>query len=98
LAQWSSCWRKDCGSGVGTKAVGAKRSLTDFAWCTYSSELAVDKAYQRQGIGRELAIREREMAGNQTTIFGVTLPGGLEYWLKQGHKTAPTAHMLPRER
>jgi hypothetical protein len=22
LAQWSSCWRKDCGSGVGTKAVG----------------------------------------------------------------------------
>jgi GNAT superfamily N-acetyltransferase len=92
-AQIIMCARDEKG-----RLIGASRSLTDFAWCTYTSELAVDKAYQRQGVGRELAIRQREVAGNQTTIFGVALPGVLEWWLKQGHKAVPTAYMLPRER
>jgi GNAT superfamily N-acetyltransferase len=91
-AQIIMCARDEKG-----RLIGASRSLTDFAWCTYTSELAVDKAYQRQGVGRELAIREREMAGNQTTMFGVALPSVLEWWLKQGHKPVPTAYMLPRE-
>ena len=37
--------------------VGVSRALTDFAFCTYLSDLAVDEAHQRQGIGRELIRR-----------------------------------------
>ena len=33
------------------KLVGVSRALSDFAFCTYLSDLAVDEAYQRQGIG-----------------------------------------------
>ena len=36
------------------KLVGVSRSLTDFAFCTYLSDLAVDDKYQKQGIGKEL--------------------------------------------
>ena len=31
--------------------VGVARSVTDFTYCCYLSDLAVDVAYQRQGIG-----------------------------------------------
>ena len=36
------------------KLVGVSRSITDFGFCTYLSDLAVDEAYQKQGIGKEL--------------------------------------------
>ena len=34
------------------KLIGVARSVTDFAYCTYLSDLAVDKEYQKQGIGK----------------------------------------------
>ena len=48
--------------------IGVSRALTDFAYCTYLSELAVDEAYQRQGIGRELIRRTHEAAGLKTRV------------------------------
>src|SRR5690606_15734836 len=41
--------------------VGISRALTDYHWCTYLSDLAVDVAWQRRGIGREL-IRRTHLA------------------------------------
>ena len=41
--------------------VGVSRALTDFQFCTYLSDLAVDESYQRQGIGRRL-IQETHQA------------------------------------
>ncbi|OYY55678.1 MAG: GNAT family N-acetyltransferase, partial [Sulfurovum sp. 28-43-6] len=38
----------------GEKIVGLARSLTDFSYCCYLSDLAVDVAYQQQGIGKML--------------------------------------------
>ena len=37
--------------------VGVSRAISDFSYCTYLSDLAVDLAYQRRGIGRELVSR-----------------------------------------
>jgi Acetyltransferase (GNAT) family len=33
------------------KLIGIARSLTDFLFCTYLSDLAVNEAYQKMGIG-----------------------------------------------
>src|SRR6187402_3236986 len=44
--------------------VGIARSITDFVYCTYLSDLAVDVAYQKQGIGKEL-IRLTKLATPQ---------------------------------
>jgi GNAT superfamily N-acetyltransferase len=36
------------------KLIGVGRSLSDFAFCTYMSDLAVDETYQKKGIGKEI--------------------------------------------
>jgi ribosomal protein S18 acetylase RimI-like enzyme len=37
---------------AGQQLVGIARSITDFHYCCYLSDLAVDVAYQQQGIGK----------------------------------------------
>jgi ribosomal protein S18 acetylase RimI-like enzyme len=49
------------------KLVGFARSLTDFCWCCYLSDLAVDKACQGQGIGKRLIEETRTAAGGAIT-------------------------------
>jgi ribosomal protein S18 acetylase RimI-like enzyme len=49
------------------KLVGFARSLTDFCWCCYLSDLAVDKACQGQGIGKRLIEETRIAAGGAIT-------------------------------
>ena len=48
---------------VDGRLVGVSRAISDFAYCTYLSDLAVDEAYQGRGIGRELIRRTHEAAG-----------------------------------
>jgi len=43
-----------CSAWDGPTLVGVARSVTDFAYCCYLSDLAVDQVYQKKGIGREL--------------------------------------------
>ncbi len=65
---------------VGGKLVGVSRALTDFAFCTYLSDLAVDEAHQRRGIGRELIRRTHEAAGLHTTLILLAAPKAREYY------------------
>jgi GNAT superfamily N-acetyltransferase len=43
-----------CTAWDGERLVGVARSVTDWAYCCYLSDLAVDVNYQRRGIGAEL--------------------------------------------
>src|SRR4051812_10055599 len=54
---------------MGDRLVGVSRAITDFAFCTYLSDLAVEVEYQRRGIGRELVRRPHETAGLHTTLI-----------------------------
>ncbi len=63
----------------GQRLVGICRSLSDFAFCTYLADLAVDIDYQRQGIGKELMRRTR-IAGGQATIFLFSAPAAVDYY------------------
>ena len=54
--------------------VGVSRAITDFSYCTYLSDLAVDAMFQGQGIGRELIRRTHEAAGLQTTLVLLAAP------------------------
>jgi GNAT superfamily N-acetyltransferase len=47
------------------RLVGIARALTDFSYCCYLSDLAVDKDYQKRGIGKELINRIREIIGEE---------------------------------
>ena len=49
--------------------IGVARSITDFHYCTYLSDLAVDVSFQRRGIGRRLIDFTHEEAGKKTTLI-----------------------------
>ena len=70
----------------GDKLVGVSRSVSDFAYCTYLSDLAVDKAYQKQGIGKELIRLTKEAAPGATLIL-LSAPKALGYYPKIGMQT-----------
>ena len=44
----------------GDNLVGISRSLTDFCYCCYLSDLAVKKVYQKMGIGKKLVAVTKE--------------------------------------
>ena|SRR5688572_10805750 len=67
----------------GALLAGIARSLSDFSYCTYLSDLAVRLSHQRQGIGRELVRRTRELGGEATIIL-LAAPKAVEYYKRLG--------------
>lgn len=63
--------------------IGIARSLTDFLYCTYLSDLAVDVTYQKQGIGKEL-IRQTKLATPQALLILLSAPKAVNYYPKIG--------------
>jgi ribosomal protein S18 acetylase RimI-like enzyme len=59
---------------TGGLLVGISRAITDFSFCTYLSDLAVDEAFQRRGIGRNLICRTHKAAGLKTTLILLAAP------------------------
>lgn len=62
------------------RLVGVARSITDFAYCTYLSDLAVDQALQGRGVGRELIRRTHQTAGQETTLILLAAPNARTYY------------------
>lgn len=60
--------------------VGVSRAITDFSYCTYLSDLAVDVAFQGLGIGKELIERTHQAAGLQTTLILLAAPKARTYY------------------
>ena len=64
----------------GNLLVGVSRAVTDFAYCTYLSDLAVDEQFQGRGIGKELIRRTHEAAGLNTTLILLAAPQAQTYY------------------
>ena len=80
----------------GERLVGVARALTDFCWCCYLSDLAVDSAYQHQGIGKRLIERVRVEAGAETSLLLLAAPEAMAYYPKIGFEPVPNGWLLPR--
>lgn len=65
--------------------VGVSRSITDFVYCTYLSDLAVDVRYQKKGIGKKL-IEETKRATPQAKLILLSAPAAIDYYPKIGMK------------
>src|SRR5271166_5913483 len=76
--------------------VGVSRAITDFAFCTYLSDLAVDERQQRQGIGRELIRRTHEAAGLETTLILLAAPAAQTYYPHVGMNRHESCWIIPR--
>ena len=56
------------------KLVGIGRSLTDFSFCCYLSDLAVAKDYQKIGIGREIISSIQGSLGEEVMLLLLSAP------------------------
>lgn len=82
----------------GKRLVGISRAITDFSYCCYLSDLAVDVAYQRQGIGKRLIAETHKSAGELTSLILVAAPKAESYYPRIGMKQRPSCWTLPKTR
>jgi len=75
------------------KLVGVARSLTDFIYCTYLSDLAVDESLQKQGIGTQL-IAETKRHSPQAKLILLSAPAAVNYYPKIGMTNHPHCYLL----
>jgi predicted N-acetyltransferase YhbS len=75
------------------RLIGIARSLTDFGFCTYLSDLAVDEAYQKMGIGIRL-IREIKILTPQAKLILLAAPKAVSYYPKTGMTKFPHCFLL----
>jgi GNAT superfamily N-acetyltransferase len=80
----------------GERLVGVSRAITDFAYCCYLSDLAVDAAYQHQGIGKRLIAETRASAGECATLTLVAAPAAETYYPKIGMERHASCWTIPR--
>jgi GNAT superfamily N-acetyltransferase len=80
----------------GKRLVGVSRAITDFSYCCYLSDLAVDVTYQRQGIGKRLIEETRRRAGECATLILVSAPAAETFYPKIGMKRVESCWAIPR--
>ncbi len=78
----------------GGRLVGIARTLTDFVFVAYVADLAVDVAYQRQGIGKQLLQETRARLGDACAIVLLAAPKANDYYPRLGFEHNPRAWML----
>ena len=85
-----TCWRESL-------LIGIARSVTDFHYCCYLSDLAVDAAHQRQGVGRRLIQLTQGRLGPRGQIVLLSAPAAVEYYPRLGFERHAQAWVLPRD-
>jgi len=68
----------------GGALVGVARSITDFVYCCYLSDLAVDRALQGRGIGKELMRRTRAEVRPGITCLLLSAPKAVSFYETAG--------------
>ena len=78
----------------GKQLVGVARSVTDFAFCCYLSDLAVDPHVQATGIGKALIRLTKEAVPDNCSLILLSAPQAVDYYPKIGFTEHPSAWML----
>lgn len=81
----------------GERLVGVARALTDYCYCCYLSDLAVDRAYQKGGIGRELIRRVQAAIGEQSMLLLLAAPEAMDYYPKVGFEVVQNGWIIKRQ-
>ena len=80
------------------KIIGVARSVTDFNYCCYLSDLAVDTEYQNQGIGKNLIDMTQKQLNSKCKIILLSAPNATEYYPKIGFTQHLSAWTLPKDK
>jgi GNAT superfamily N-acetyltransferase len=78
----------------GELLIGISRTLTDFSYVGYLSDLAVRRSHQKLGIGIELIQKTREKMGPRSMLVLLSAPQAVEYYPRVGFTRHPSAWVL----
>jgi len=84
-----TAWDKD-------KLVGISRSLTDFCYCCYLSDLAVRQEYKYSGIGKKLVELTKEKVSENSMLLLLAAPSAIEYYPKIGMEKVENGFIIKR--
>lgn len=76
--------------------VGVARSVTDFCYCCYLSDLAVRSEYQNAGIGKKLVALTKEHIGDECMLLLIAAPSAVNYYPKIGMDKVNDAFIIKR--
>ena len=79
------------------KLIAIARSMTDFHYACYLSDLAVHKAYQKKGIGRKLQNITQEQLGAKCKLMLIAAPAANAYYEHIGFTNNPGCWVLDRD-
>ncbi|MES2831828.1 MAG: GNAT family N-acetyltransferase [Pseudomonadota bacterium] len=78
--------------------IGVCRALTDYSYCCYLSDLAVDRAYQKQGIGGALIRQVQEAIGEEVSLILLSAPDAMAYYPTRGFSVIENGFVIKRSR
>ncbi|WP_424195177.1 GNAT family N-acetyltransferase [Ampullimonas aquatilis] len=81
----------------GERLVGIARALSDFSYCCYLSDLAVDTAYQKHGIGKALVEQIQVANGPQVSLILLSASEAMDYYGKLGFDTINNGFIMRRQ-
>lgn len=79
----------------GERLVGVARSVTDFGYCCYLSDLAVDLHHQHRGIGSRLIEATRRALDDGCTLILLSAPAAADFYPRVGFERHPSAWTIP---
>ena len=78
------------------RLVGVARSFTDYAYCCYLSDLAVDRDFQHVGIGGELIRRTKAAVGERSMLLLLAAPASVGFYQKIGMEAVTNGWIIKR--
>lgn len=81
----------------GMELIGISRSVTDYSYCCYLSDLAVKKEYQKFGIGKTLIDITQQAIGEQTMLLLLSTTSAMEYYPKVGFEKVENGYIIKRK-
>lgn len=79
---------------IGDELVGVARSVTDFHFCCYLSDLAVSEKMQSQGIGKELIRHTFGALKTGCKLILLSAPQAVDYYPKIGFEPHNSAWVM----
>lgn len=80
------------------RLVGMLRAVTDYSYCCYISDVAVDRDYQGHGIGRRLIQLLKDKLGEEEIQYVLTsAPKSVGFYEKIGFERADKAFVIKRK-
>lgn len=78
--------------------IGVCRALTDYSYCCYLSDLAVDRDFQKHGVGKQLILRVQATIGEEVSLILLSAPGAMSYYPKVGFAKVENGFIVKRAR